>query len=170
MKEQEKEMWDDEPFHRVNKVLEHYKSEELPVLENALGDTLIRPTYRKQMKKDFQKALIADLNDLIRVDLGEAVMTQDGMMIVVQNDFEGYFTIQVDTKFKNLDYDAYDPTNLVEEEDQLTLHEMERSRVVAACGNIPLQFNIAIGLRPLQLSASEEALGTPPPPRWLHPN
>lgn len=106
-----------EPFSKVNGVLAKYKEEELPILENAVGDILIRPTYRKQMKKEFQAALLADLNDLIRVDLGEAVMTQDGLMIVVQNDYEGNFTIQLDTKFKNLDYDPYDPVNLIENEE-----------------------------------------------------
>ena len=106
-----------EPMWRTNALLERYKETELPILENALGNVLIKPTFRKQMKKDFQAAFMADLNDLIRIDLGEVVMTKDGMMIVIQNDYEGNFTIQVDTKFKNLDYDPFDPTNLEEEED-----------------------------------------------------
>lgn len=103
-----------EPFYRVNGFLEKYKNEELPVLENAIGDCLIKPKYRRQMKKEFQQALIDDLNELIRFDLGEAVMTADGLMIVVQNDYEGNFVIQVDTKFKNLDYDPFDPINSIE--------------------------------------------------------
>jgi hypothetical protein len=44
-------------------------------------------------------------------ELGEAVITADGIMIVAENDIEGFFTIQLDTKFKNLDYDPYDPVN-----------------------------------------------------------
>lgn len=105
-----------EPLWRTNNVLRKYKEEELPILENALGNVLIKPTYRKAMKKEFQQAFIDDLNELIEIDLGEVVMTKDGMMIVVQNDFEGNFTIQVDTKFKNLDYDPFDPINLGEED------------------------------------------------------
>ena len=105
-----------EPLWRTNEVLRKYKEEELPILENALGNVLIKPTYRKAMKKEFQQAFIDDLNELIEIDLGEVVMTKDGMMIVVQNDFEGNFTIQVDTKFKNLDYDPFDPINLGEED------------------------------------------------------
>lgn len=109
------EILNEEPFYRVNALLEKYKEAELPILENAVGDVLIKPAYRKTMKKEFQEALISDLNDLIRVDLGEAIMTVDGLMIVVQNDYEGNFTIQLDTKFKNLDYDPYDPVNSIEE-------------------------------------------------------
>ena len=105
-----------EPLWRTNQVLLKYKEMELPVLENALGNVLIKPTFRKGMKKEFQQAFIADLNELINVDLGEVVMTKDGMMIVVQNDYEGNFTIQVDTKFKNLDYDPFDPVNLGEDD------------------------------------------------------
>ena len=36
----------------LNEVLRHYKAEELPVKENVVGDLLISPAYRKQMKKD----------------------------------------------------------------------------------------------------------------------
>ena len=36
----------------LNEVLRKYKSAELPVKENAVGDMLISPAYRKQMKKD----------------------------------------------------------------------------------------------------------------------
>jgi hypothetical protein len=67
------------------------------------------------MKEAFQEALTADLNDLLNVDLGEAVITADGIMIVAENDSEGYFTIQLDTKFKNLDYDPFDPVNAPKE-------------------------------------------------------
>lgn len=105
---------DYEPFYRVNNFLAKYKETELPVLENAVGDCLIKPKFRREMKKEFQNALIEDLNELIRWDLGEAVMTADGLMIVAQNDFEGNFVIQVDTKFKNLDYDPFDPVNLID--------------------------------------------------------
>ena len=105
----------EEPFFRVNAFLKHYKTQELPILESAVGDTLIKPGYRKKMKEAFQEALTQDLNDLLNVDLGEAVITADGIMIVAANDDEGYFTIQLDTKFKNLDYDPYDPVNAPKE-------------------------------------------------------
>ena len=108
---------DYEPFHRVNDFLEKYKSMELPILENAIGDCLIKPKFRREMKKEFQLALIEDLNELIRFDLGEAVMTADGLMIVAQNDYEGNFVIQVDTKFKNLDYDPFDPINSISDQE-----------------------------------------------------
>ena len=36
----------------LNEVLRKYKGAELPVKENAVGDMLISPAYRKQMKKD----------------------------------------------------------------------------------------------------------------------
>jgi len=36
----------------LNEVLKRYKEEELPVKENVVGDLLICPAYRKQMKKD----------------------------------------------------------------------------------------------------------------------
>jgi hypothetical protein len=105
----------EEPFFRVNKFLAYYKTQELPILESAVGGTLIKPGYRKKMKEAFQEALTADLNDLLNVDLGEAVITADGIMIVAENDSEGYFTIQLDTKFKNLDYDPFDPVNAPKE-------------------------------------------------------
>lgn len=108
---------DNEPFFRVNAFLRKYKEAEFPILESATGSTMIKPAYRRPMKKEFQAALLADLNDLIEVDLGEAIMTIDGLMIVGQNDYEGNYTIQVDTKFKNLDYDPYDPVNSVDEDE-----------------------------------------------------
>jgi hypothetical protein len=99
------------PFHRVNEFLQYYKEQELPILESTVGDTLIKPAYRKKMKEAFQEALTADLNDVMNRELGEAVITADGIMIVAENDIEGFFTIQLDTKFKNLDYDPYVPVN-----------------------------------------------------------
>lgn len=40
----------------LNAVLRKYLKEKLPVMENAVGDLLIKPSYRKNMKKDIQKA------------------------------------------------------------------------------------------------------------------
>jgi hypothetical protein len=40
----------------LNAVLRKYYKEELPVMENAVGDLLIKPGYRKNMKKEIQKA------------------------------------------------------------------------------------------------------------------
>lgn len=108
------EILNEEPMFRTNAFLRKYKEQELPLLENSNGESLIKPTFRKQMKREFQQALAADLNDLLVVDLGAVVFTQDGMMLVASNDDEGCYTIQVDTKFKNLDYDPFDAVNAID--------------------------------------------------------
>ena len=40
----------------MNEVLRKYRVAELPVIENAVGDLLIKTSYRKEMKKEIQKA------------------------------------------------------------------------------------------------------------------
>ena len=59
------------------------------------------------MKQELVEALKADLNDVLRFDLAEAVVNDDGLILVCQNDVEGFFTIQLDSKLKNLSYDPY---------------------------------------------------------------
>lgn len=92
----------------LNEVLRKYKGAELPVKENAVGDMLISPAYRKQMKKDLVVAWIKDLREGIDPELADIVFNHDGIMIVCQNDFEGFYTIENMLKIKNLDYDAED--------------------------------------------------------------
>lgn len=92
----------------LNEVLRRYKAEELPVKETVVGDLLISPAYRKQMKKDLVVAWIKDLREEIDPELAEIVFNHDGIMIVCQNDYEGFFTIENMIKIKNLDYDAED--------------------------------------------------------------
>ena len=77
-------------------------------MENAVGDLLIKPGYRKDMKKEIQKAWILDLQELLDPDLVDIVLNKDGIMIVCQNEQEGSFTIENMVKIKNIDYDAYD--------------------------------------------------------------
>lgn len=43
-------------MRHMNEVLRKYRIAELPVIENAVGDLLIKPSYRKEMKKEIQKA------------------------------------------------------------------------------------------------------------------
>lgn len=98
---------DDKVFEKVNAFIAAYKTVEFPVLENVDGDHLIKPSYRRKMKKEFQEALIADLNDALEDMDAEVLLTPEGIIIAAPNDYEGVYTIQVDTKFKNLDYDPY---------------------------------------------------------------
>lgn len=96
---------------QVNQFLNTYKAVELPILQNTVGDTLIKPDVRKHMKEAFQTALVEDLNNLLDPVAAEAVVTADGIIVVAENDIEGFYCIQLDTKFKNLDYDPYDAAN-----------------------------------------------------------
>lgn len=97
-------------------MLRKYYSEELPVIENNVGDLLIKPSYRKQMKKEIQKAWILDLQEELDPDIVEIVLNKDGIMIVCQNEIEGQYTIENMVKIKNIDYDAFDmvPINIDE--------------------------------------------------------
>ena len=110
---------DKEPFWRVNEFLKKYNAVEFPVLEKTTGEVAIKPSMRNSMKPEFQKALVSDLNDLLAVGLGEAILTTDGLMLVARNEYEGCYTIQIDTKFKNLDYDPFaaDEVDAEDEED-----------------------------------------------------
>lgn len=92
----------------LNEVLKKYKGEDLPVKENTVGDLLISPAYRKQMKKDLVVALVKDLREELDSELAEVVFNHDGIMIVCQNDAEGFYTIETMLKIKNMDYDAED--------------------------------------------------------------
>ena len=92
----------------LNEVLRKYKEATLPVMENSVGDLLIKPSYRKEMKKDFQRAWILDLMEGLDEDLAEIVLNKDGIMIVCQNNEEGCYTIENMLKIKNIDYDAND--------------------------------------------------------------
>ena len=77
-------------------------------MENAVGDLLIKPAYRKNMKKEIQKAWILDLQEELDPELAEIILNKDGIMIICQNDNEGCYTIENMVKIKNLDYDAED--------------------------------------------------------------
>lgn len=95
-------------LENLNNFLRVYKSVELPILQNTVGDTLIKPDVRKQMKEAFQAALVADLQALLDPEVAEVVVTSEGIIVVAENDVEGFYSIQLDTKFKNLDYDPYE--------------------------------------------------------------
>lgn len=92
----------------LNEVLRKYYGEKLPITENVVGSLLIHPTYRKNMKKEIQKAWIQDLMEGLDPDLVDIVLNKDGIMLVCQNEGEGCYTIENMLKIKNLDYDAYD--------------------------------------------------------------
>lgn len=92
----------------LNEVLRKYYNEKLPITENVVGDLLIKPAYRKEMKKEIQKAWILDLKEGLDADLVDIVFNRDGVMIVCQNEQDGCYTIENMLKIKNLDYDAYD--------------------------------------------------------------
>ena len=94
-------------------VLEGYRGEALPTLINSRGDNLIKPTYRRVMKQKAEEALRSDLIKLLydgegRELVAEVMRTYDGLMVVASNDYEGCYTIEIQVKIKNLDYDAYE--------------------------------------------------------------
>lgn len=95
-------------MRHLNAVLKKYREETLPVMENAVGDLLIKPSYRKIMKKEIQKAWILDLREELDPDIVEIILNNDGIMLVCQNDIEGCYTIENMIKIKNIDYDADD--------------------------------------------------------------
>ena len=51
-------------------------------------------------------------------DLAEVVVNYDGLMIVAANEYEGCYTIEIQVKVKNLDYDAYELLQDDEGEDE----------------------------------------------------
>jgi len=92
-------------------VLAFYAKQEMPTLINSRGDNLIKPPYRRKMKQDLEEALRWELARLIAEedpDLAEVVVNYDGLMIVAANEYEGCYTIEIQVKVKNLDYDAYE--------------------------------------------------------------
>lgn len=91
-----------------NAVLKKYKEAELPITENSVGDLLINPSYRKQMKKEMVEAWVEDLIEELEPDLADVVLNHDGIMIICQNEGEGFYTVENMLKIKNLDYDAED--------------------------------------------------------------
>jgi len=91
----------------LNQVLAHYKEAILPIKTSSIGDKMIAPTFRKKMKEDLLKGLIVDLLKTISSDNAELVQNSDGLMIVAQNNDEGFYTIQFDFKIKNIDYDPW---------------------------------------------------------------
>ena len=99
----------------LNEVLRKYLKEELPIMENAVGDLLIKPGYRKDMKKEIQKAWILDLQEELDPELANIVLTKEGIMIVCENEIEGCYTIENNIKIKNMSYDPYEcPINIDE--------------------------------------------------------
>lgn len=91
-----------------NEVLKKYKAAELPISENSVGDLMINPSYRKKMKKEMVEAWVEDLIEELDPQLADVILNQDGIMIICQNDGEGYYTVENMLKIKNLDYDAED--------------------------------------------------------------
>lgn len=59
----------------------------------------INQVQRNAMKADAMKALLSDLADL------NAVMTNDGIVLPVENDELGVVYVEIDLKVKNLDFD-----------------------------------------------------------------
>ena len=90
---------------RVEAVLAKFRDMEFETQETKLGDVTIKPSVRHKMKQELQAALLEDLNDGISGDICNTIINDDGMMMVVENVVEGFFTIELGCKFKNLDYE-----------------------------------------------------------------
>lgn len=94
-------------MEHFNAALKKYNKEILPIKENNVGDHIIGLTYRKKMKDEFMKALVKDLAASLDEELVEVVINQDGIILLCQNEEEGNYSLQIDLKVKNMDYDAY---------------------------------------------------------------
>ena len=92
----------------VSAVLAHFKSMEFNSQENKIGSVTIQQSTRRKMKQELMEAVKADFNEGIANELCETIENDDGMMMVIQQDIEGFITVEVDLKFKNLDYDPLD--------------------------------------------------------------
>ncbi len=88
-------------------VVSELKAVDLPTKESTLGDLMIAPSFRRKMKGALLNGFVNDLVKMVGED-GEVVKNSDGLMIVAENDDQGFYTIQVDFKIKNLDYDPFD--------------------------------------------------------------
>lgn len=92
----------------VSAVLAHFKAMEFNSQENKVGNVTIQQSTRRKMKQELMEAVKADFNEGIANELCETIENDDGMMMVIQQDVEGFITVEVDLKFKNLDYDPLD--------------------------------------------------------------
>lgn len=99
-------------MEHLNAVLAKYRKMELPVMENSIGALLIKPTFRKKMKQEIQEAWIEDLKAELDPEVVEILLNADGIMIICQNDIEGFYTIENMVKIKNIDYDPQDCSNI----------------------------------------------------------
>lgn len=94
-------------LEHFNETLKKYNKEILPIKENNVGDRIIGLTYRKKMKDEFVRSLVQDLAASLDKDLVEIVINQDGIILMCANEEEGNYSLQLDIKVKNMDYDAY---------------------------------------------------------------
>ena len=92
-------------FPHLTKVFEGIRSMEFDTQEDKVGNVTIKPSTRRQMKKDIVAAFVADCGEAFDADLCNVVVNDDGIMMIVEQEIEGFITIQVDFKVKNLDYE-----------------------------------------------------------------
>ena len=71
------------------------------------GDAIIKPSIRKQLKDEVLGALVRDLQDAC-AEIVDVVVGADGVVVVVQHEEEGCFSMELNMKVKALDYDAWE--------------------------------------------------------------
>lgn len=90
---------------RTKAVLESFRTLNLEAQENKTGDVTIKPSLRRKMKKELQQAILEDFNAAFGEELCTSIVNDDGLMMVVEHEDEGFITIEANFKFKNLDYE-----------------------------------------------------------------
>lgn len=89
----------------LTQVFSEIQSMEFETQEDKVGNVTIKPSVRRQMKRDIVSAFISDCREAFDANLCDLTLNDDGLMLIIDQETEGFITVQVDFKIKNLDYE-----------------------------------------------------------------
>jgi len=98
------------------------------VKESKRGaNKVIKQTDSRKIKREFMAALFMDLKEVINSDEFVGV-DSNGVVLEIANETVDAFTIELNPKVKNLDFDAYESVELYKQDLQIKAERKEQRK------------------------------------------
>lgn len=113
-------------MENVKNLLNELRGRKLNKSKRA-GSEVIKQTDSRKIKREFMAAIFMDLKELIN-DSEFVGVDSNGVVLEIANESVDAFTIELNPKVKNLDFDAYESTELYKQDMQLKIERKEQRK------------------------------------------
>jgi len=113
-------------MENVKNLLNELRGRKLNKSKRA-GSEVIKQTDSRKIKREFMAAIFMDLKELIN-DNEFVGVDSNGVVLEIANESVDAFTIELNPKVKNLDFDAYESTELYKQDMQLKIERKEQRK------------------------------------------